>query len=280
MKYVGAHVSAAGGVENAPVNARNIGAEAFALFVKNQRQWSAGPLTEKNIEHFKNNCAALGYSADHILPHNSYLVNLGHPVEEKREKSIESFKDEVKRCMQLGITQINFHPGSHLREISESECLDLIAVSLNRILEATRGVTLLVENTAGQGSNVGYRFEHLAHIIDGVEDKTRIGVCLDTCHTFAAGYDLSDEQGYKDTFDQFERIVGAKWLKALHLNDSKKEKGSRVDRHDNLGKGYLGWKTFEMIMNDRRFDNIPLILETPDSAQWAAEIKKLYELIR
>ncbi len=278
MKYVGAHVSAAGGVENAPVNAREIGATAFALFVKNQRQWSAKPLTEENIERFKNNCATLGYSAAHILPHDSYLINLGHPEREKRDKSIKAFSDEVHRCMQLGITRINFHPGSHLKVISESACLDLIAGSINTILEGSEGVTLLLENTAGQGSNVGYRFEHLAHIIDKVEDKTRVGVCLDTCHTFAAGYPLCDKEGFHNTFEQFNRIIGMDYLKALHLNDSKKEMGSRVDRHDNLGHGLMGWSPFEFIMKDPRFDNMPLILETPDSTLWAEEIKKLQAL--
>ncbi|HED09221.1 MAG TPA: deoxyribonuclease IV [Caldithrix abyssi] len=278
MKYIGAHVSAAGGVENAPVNARNIGAEAFALFVKNQRQWSAKPLTPQNIERFKKNCAALGYSPERILPHDSYLINLGHPEKEKREKSRRALGDEVQRCMQLGITMINFHPGSHLKVVSETECLDLIAGSLNRILEESRDVTLLLENTAGQGSNVGYRFEHLAHIIDKVEDKARIGVCLDTCHTFAAGYALSDREGFHKTFEQFDRIIGMNYLRALHLNDSKKEMGSRVDRHDNLGYGLMGWAPFEYIMNDPRFDDMPLILETPDSSLWAEEIKKLYAL--
>ncbi len=278
MKYIGAHVSAAGGVENAPVNARNIGAEAFALFVKNQRQWSAKPLTLQNIERFKKNCDALGYSPERILPHDSYLINLGHPEKEKREKSRRALGDEVQRCMQLGITMINFHPGSHLKVVSETECLDLIAGSLNRILEESRDVTLLLENTAGQGSNVGYRFEHLAHIIDKVEDKARIGVCLDTCHTFAAGYALSDREGFHKTFEQFDRIIGMNYLRALHLNDSKKEMGSRVDRHDNLGYGLMGWAPFEYIMNDPRFDDMPLILETPDSSLWAEEIKKLYAL--
>ncbi len=278
MKYIGAHVSAAGGVENAPVNARNIGAEAFALFVKNQRQWSAKPLTLQNIERFKKNCDALGYSPERILPHDSYLINLGHPEKEKRDKSRRALGDEVQRCMQLGITMINFHPGSHLKVVSETECLDLIAGSLNRILEESRDVTLLLENTAGQGSNVGYRFEHLAHIIDKVEDKARIGVCLDTCHTFAAGYALSDREGFHKTFEQFDRIIGMNYLRALHLNDSKKEMGSRVDRHDNLGYGLMGWAPFEYIMNDPRFDDMPLILETPDSSLWAEEIKKLYAL--
>ncbi len=278
MKYVGAHVSAAGGVENAPVNARDIGAGAFALFVKNQRQWSAKPLTTESIERFKKNCTLLGYRPEHILPHDSYLINLGHPEKEKREKSIRAFSDEVHRCMQLGITKINFHPGSHLKVISETACLDLIADSINTVLHGSEGVTLLLENTAGQGSNVGYRFEHLAHIIDKVDDKTRIGVCLDTCHTFAAGYALCDKDGYNKTFEQFDRLIGMNHLKAMHLNDSKKEMGSRVDRHDNLGHGLMGWAPFEFIMNDPRFDEMPLILETPDSALWAGEIEKLKAL--
>ncbi|GAB4316728.1 MAG: deoxyribonuclease IV [Bacteroidales bacterium] len=280
MKYVGAHVSASGGVENAPENAHKIGAKAFALFTKNQRQWFSKPLTDKSINGFKEACEQYGYSAEHILPHDSYLINLGNPVPENLKKSRASFLDEMQRCEQLGITMLNFHPGAHLKQISEEECLDLIAESVNIALEKTEGVAAVIENTAGQGSNVGYRFEHLAYIIDRVQDKTRVGVCLDTCHTFTAGYDIKSEEGYNRTFEEFDRIVGLKYLKGIHLNDSKKELASRVDRHDNLGDGYLGEEVFIRIMNDARFDDIPIILETPDETRWAAEIEWLYGLVK
>jgi deoxyribonuclease-4 len=262
MKYVGAHVSASGGVENAPLNAHKIGAKAFALFTKNQKQWLAKPFTAENIQKFKTNCQEFGYSPELILPHDSYLINLGNPVPENLAKSRNAFLDEMQRCEQLGLKLLNFHPGAHLKQITESQCLETIAESINMVLEKTSDVTAVIENTAGQGSNVGYKFEHLAAIIEMVEDKSRIGVCLDTCHTYTAGYDIKSEEGYMSTFEEFERIVGFNFLKGLHLNDSKKELGSRVDRHDSIGKGLLGIEVFHRIMNDPRFDNMPLILET------------------
>ncbi|MBC8486472.1 MAG: deoxyribonuclease IV [Bacteroidetes bacterium] len=279
MKYVGAHVSAAGGVENAPVNAHKIGAKAFALFTKNQKQWFSKPLTENNINLFKKNCDKYEYEPKHILPHDSYLINLGNPVEENLIKSRKSFLDEMQRCELLGLELLNFHPGSHLKQISEEECLKTIAESINITLDKTKGVTAVIENTAGQGSNLGYKFEHLSFIIDLVEDKSRVGVCIDTCHTFAAGYDIKTEKGYKDTFEEFDRIVGFNYLKGMHLNDSKKDLATRVDRHDNLGKGFLGEEVFKRIMNDPRFDNMPLILETPDDNLWEEEIKWLYSQV-
>lgn len=278
MKYVGAHVSASGGVENAPINAHKIGAKAFALFTKNQKQWYSKPLTEKNINEFKENCEKYGYGPGQIMPHDSYLINLGNPVPENLEKSRNSFLDEMRRCEQLGIQLLNFHPGSHLRQISEDECLNSIAESINMTLDRTSRVIAVIENTAGQGSNVGYKFEHLAHIIDKVDDKSRIGVCLDTCHTFTAGYDIKSEEGYEATFEAFDRIVGFKYLKGLHLNDSKKELASRVDRHHSIGLGFLGEEVFRRIMHDQRFDNMPIILETPDDSLWEEEIQRLYTL--
>jgi deoxyribonuclease IV len=279
MKYIGAHVSASGGVENAPLNAHQIGAKAFALFTKNQRQWVSKPLTDENISLFKENLHKFGFEPWQVLPHDSYLINLGNPDAENLKKSRDSFLDEMKRCELLGLDRLNFHPGSHLNQISEEECLQKIAESVNIALDKTRGVIAVIENTAGQGTNMGHRFEHLKYIIDLVEDKSRVGVCLDTCHSFTAGYDLKSEQGYKNTFEEFERIVGFSYLKGMHLNDSKKEHASRVDRHDSLGKGYLGEDVFKRIMNDPRFDNMPLILETPDESLWAEEISWLYSLI-
>lgn len=280
MKYIGAHVSASGGVENAPVNAHSIGATAFALFTKNQRQWFSKPLTNENISNFKKNCEKYGYGPGKILPHDSYLINLGHPEKDKLEKSRKAFLDEMQRCEQLGIDRLNFHPGSHLRQISEEESLLIIAESINRSLDQTKGVTAVIENTAGQGSNLGYDFEHIRFLIDRVEDKSRVGVCIDTCHAFTGGYDMRTEETYNSTFDKFEKIVGFKYLKGMHLNDSKKLLGSQVDRHDQIGKGFIGEDTFKMIMNDYRMNNIPLILETPDDELWKEEIEMLYGMVK
>ena len=277
MKYFGAHVSAQGGVENAVKNAKDIGATAFALFTKNQRQWMVPALTPTQIDLFKRAVEAAGYSAATILPHDSYLINLGHPEAEGLEKSRESFFEEMRRCELLGLDRLNFHPGSHLKRISAEESLDRIAESINMALDRTKGVTAVLENTAGQGSNLGYRFEHLAYIIDRVEDKSRVGVCLDTCHTFAAGYDLRTREACDATFAAFDSIVGFGYLRGMHLNDALRPLGSRVDRHAPLGDGEIGWECFRYIAQDSRFDNIPLILETPDESRWAEEIAKLKE---
>lgn len=278
MKYIGAHVSIAGGVENAPVNARKIGAKAFALFTKNQRQWSAAPLTPESIELFKQRCEEYGYEAKHILPHDSYLINLGNPEKEALEKSRTAFLDEMQRCEQLGLDRLNFHPGSSLKKVSDEECLRTIAESINITLDKTQGVCAVIENTAGQGSNLGYSFEQIAYIINRVEDKSRVGVCIDTCHAFAAGYDLKSESGFQETFEHFEGVIGFKYLKGMHLNDSKKGVGSHVDRHEDIGKGELGIAPFRMLMHDKRFDDLPLVLETPDEDRWAEEIGMLYTL--
>ncbi len=277
-KKIGAHVSATGGVENAPKNAHDIGAKAFALFTRNQRQWRSAPLSEKSIELFKQRCAEFGYTAGDILPHDSYLINLGHPETEGLEKSRMAFLDEMQRCEQLGLDRLNFHPGSHLNKMTEGECLTRIAESINWALDKTSGVTAVIENTAGQGSNLGYTFEQIAEIIHQVEDKSRVGVCLDTAHTLASGYEIRTEEGFRDTFARFDEIIGFNYLRGMHINDSKKELATRVDRHDSVGKGVMGLKMFELLMNDSRFDGIPLILETPDESLWAEEIKLLYSL--
>lgn len=277
MKYIGAHVSALGGVENAPVNAAEIGATAFALFTKNQRQWMASPLSAKSINTFKANCEQFGYQPEYILPHDSYLINLGHPEPGGLEKSRNAFVDEMQRCEQLGLKLLNFHPGSHLKQISLQECIVLIAESINIALFETQGVTAVIENTAGQGSNVGFSFQHLADIIAQVEDKSRVGVCIDTCHAFTAGYDLKDTEGYAKTWTEFDEVVGFSYLRGIHLNDSKKELATRVDRHDNIGEGYLGMDFFKRFMADKRFDNIPIILETPNELLWKEEIALLKE---
>ena len=275
MKYFGAHVSASGGVENAVKNAKDIGATAFALFTKNQRQWIAPKLTTEQIAIFKKAMAEAGFSAAQILPHDSYLINLGHPDQEGLEKSRESFFEEMQRCELLGLDRLNFHPGSHLKRISEEGSLDRIAESINMALERTKGVTAVLENTAGQGSNLGFKFEHLAYIIDRVEDKSRVGVCLDTCHSFAAGYDLRTKDACDATFAEFDRIIGFKYLRGMHLNDAMRPLGSHIDRHSPMGEGEIGIECFKYIASDPRFDNIPLILETPDEERWAQEIAQL-----
>lgn len=279
MYYIGAHVSALGGVENAPLNAHNIGATAFALFTKNQRQWFSSPLTEESIALFKSRCAEYGFTPCQILPHDSYLINLGSPDKESLEKSRNSFIEEMHRCEQLGLDRLNFHPGSHLKKISEDDCLKIIAESINIALSKTSGVTAVLENTAGQGSNLGYRFEHLRTIIDLVDDKSRVGVCIDTQHAFASGYNLLGED-FDIVWNDFDNIIGFNFLKGMHLNDSKKELASRVDRHETLRNGLLGESPFIRILTDTRFENIPLILETPDENLWKNEIDWLKNIVK
>ncbi len=279
LKYVGAHVSASGGVQNAPIHAHEIGGKAFAFFTKNQRQWKSAPLKESEISEFKEKCKEFKFTPDHILPHDSYLINLGTPIEEDRKKSLDAFVDEMDRCEALGLTLLNFHPGSHKKLISEGDCVKLVAQSLNEAHKRNGTVTLVIENTAGQGGSVGYRFEQIRDIIDLVKDKRRVGVCLDTCHTFASGYDLRTQQNYEETMALFEKTIGFEFLRGVHLNDSKSLFSSRVDRHHSLGEGELGWPLFERMMNDDRFNNIPLILETIDETLWPKEIETLYSFI-
>lgn len=279
MKYIGAHVSTEGGVANAPLEAIAIGAKSFALFTGSSNRWISKAISEEEAETFKDNCRRGGFKAEQILPHDNFLINLGSPDAQKLNLSRKSFLDEMKRCEQLGLTMLNFHPGSHVNEIEEEKCLDLIAESINITLDKTSGVTAVLESTAGQGSNLGHRFEHLAHIIDKIEDKTRIGVCIDTCHTYSAGYDLADDEGYARTWKEFDEIIGRDYLKALHLNDDLRKLGSRIDRHAEIGKGTLGMDFFKRLVNDPRFDNMPIILETPNPAIWPEEIKLLYQLI-
>ncbi len=291
-KYVGAHVSATGGVFNAPLNAMAIGAKAFALFTKNQKRWDAKPFDNKTLDLWFENLEKSGIKPKHILPHDSYLINLGHPEEEKLIKSREAFIDEMQRCEILGLDRLNFHPGSHLQKFSkraedyndliysaELECLEIIAESINIALDKTSGVTAVIENTAGQGTNLGYKFEHLAYIIDKIEDKSRIGVCIDTCHMFTAGYDIRTKEAYEKTWNEFNKVVGFEYLKGMHINDSKPVLGSRVDRHHSLGEGEIGWDAFNFIMNDPRMDDIPLVLETIDETIWDKEIETMYSFI-
>lgn len=279
-KYIGAHVGVSGGVSNAPLTAARIGARAFAIFTRNPSRWQAKPISDEEAALFKQRCAELEFKPEQILPHDGYLINLGSPDKEKLEMSRTAFLDEIHRCMQLGLTMLNFHPGSHLNQMPVDDCLALIADSINRALDQTEGVKAVIECTAGQGSNLGYTFEQIGQIIDGVEDKSRVGVCIDTCHAFAAGYDLSTPEGYARTWADFDRYIGAHYLSGIHLNDSKKGLGSKVDRHASLGAGTLGMPFFEMLVNDPRTDFIPIILETPDDTLWPQEIAMLYDMIK
>lgn len=292
-KFVGAHVSTSGGVQNAPLNAMAIGAKAFALFTKNQKRWVAKPFDTKTLDAWFKNLDDSGILPKHILPHDSYLINLGHPEEEKLQKSRDAFIDELERCDILGLDRLNFHPGSHLQKFgkkdpeynekihyAELECLDVIAESINIALDKTKNVKAVIENTAGQGTNLGYKFEHLEYIIDRVEDKSRVGVCIDTCHMFTAGYDIRTKEAYDKTWNDFDRIVGREFLMGMHINDSKPPLGSRVDRHHSLGEGEIGWDAFKFIMEDERMDDIPMVLETIDESIWAQEIKAMYELVK
>lgn len=279
MKYIGAHVSVEGGVSNAPLQAKEIGAKAFALFTGSSSRWSSKDPSPEEIDKFKNNCQLCGYTPEVILPHDNFLINLGSPDKQKLTLSRKSFLEELHRCEILGLTMLNFHPGSHMNELEVDQCLDRIAESINMSLEKSQGVTAVLENVAGQGSNLGHQFEQLAHIIDKVEDKSRIGVCIDTCHAYSAGYDLRTPEGYEKTWKDFDEIIGMDYLKGMHLNDDKKEHGSRIDRHASVGLGTLGKEFFIRLVNDPRFDNIPLILETPNEAIWAEEIAWLYDQI-
>ena len=276
MKLVGAHVSAAGGVSKAPLNAAAIGAKAFALFVKNQLQWNAPPLSDKEADKFKKNCSELGYLPAHILPHNGYLTNLGSPDRAGLLKSRAAFLAEMRRCEQLGLVSLNFHPGSHKKLLSDDDCLKRVAESVDMSLDNTKGVCAIYEITAGQGGCVGHSFEQLARLIELASDRSRVGVCLDTCHMFAAGYDLRSTAAYTKTMKEFGSVVGFEFLKGMHLNDSRGRLGGHVDRHHNLGKGELGLGPFRMIMRDKRLDCLPLVLETSDQSLWEQEIAMLY----
>ncbi|EIN06965.1 AP endonuclease [Punctularia strigosozonata HHB-11173 SS5] len=279
---VGAHVSAAGGVENAIQNAASIGANAFALFLKSQRKWTAPPAKEESILSFPTRSKLFGYTPANVLPHGSYLINLGNPDADKRNKSYECFLDELQRCEQLGLQLYNFHPGSTVGNATQEESLALVAECINRAHEETESVVVVLENTAGAGNVLGSRFSELATIIQQVHDKSRIGVCLDTCHMFAAGYDIRTPDDWNATMTSFEQEIGIQYLKGMHLNDSKAPLGSKKDRHENIGQGHLGLASFLNILTDSRTQGIPLVLETPnyddDTGVWAAEVDILNRL--
>ncbi len=280
MKFVGPHVSIAGGVQNAPLNAAALGATGFGLFTKNQRQWSSSPYSAAAAGDFKKNLHDNGYAAKQVLAHDGYLINLGSPDPAAFTKSYAAFVDELQRCGRLGLTLLNIHPGSHLKLISEEACMEQIADAVNRAHRETEGVTVVFENTAGQGTNVGYSFEQLAFLIGHVSDKSRIGFCFDTCHAFAAGYDLRTKKTYGAAMQSLEKAVGFRYLRGAHLNDAMSGLGSRLDRHENIGRGTLGLATFRMIMRDDRFEEIPLVLETIDESLWPGEVAMLKDMAK
>ena len=279
MKYIGAHVSISGGVENAPLNAARLGATAFALFTKNQRQWNAPKYTAEQIAAFKENCRIHNYTPAQILPHDSYLINLGQPDKEKRQRALAAFIDELERCAELGLDRLNFHPGSSLKAVDDEAGCRIIGETVRIALNEVPEVTAVFENTAGQGSNLGFTFEQLALMMEVVDMPERTGVCIDTCHAFAAGYDLASEEGYEWTMAQFARNLDFSLLAGMHLNDSKGALGKHLDRHESMGKGVLGEACFRRIAADIRLDGVPMILETPVPELWAEEIAALRKMI-
>ena len=275
---IGAHTSIAGGLHNALLEGVQIGATTIQIFTANQRRWDSKPLEQDAINMWKKTLVETGIKK--IMSHDSYLINLGAPDPENLQKSLKAFREEIIRCKQLGITFLNFHPGAALKG-SEQDCLDRIVeslLSMQDVMENSQ-TRLLLEATAGQGSALGHRFEHLAYIIDKVHKHIPIGVCIDTCHIFAAGYDLRTAEACDATFKEFDRVVGLKHLYAFHMNDSIKDFGTRVDRHAPLGEGKIGIDCFRYLMNDPRTREIPKYLETPDGLPlWVKEIKMLREL--
>ena len=260
---LGAHVSTQGGVDNAPGNGKELGITAIQIFAKNQRQWKAKPLEQERIDHWHEEVKVCGIT--HQVSHTSYLINLCAPVEENRRKSIDSLVDELERAEALGLTHVVLHPGSHLKQ-GEEWGLSEIAHSLDIVHERTAGfkAKVTLENTAGQGTNLGYRFEQLARIIEQTHEHERLAVCYDTCHGFSAGYDIVGKEMYEKTFAEFDRIVGLERLQLFHINDTKKPLASKVDRHDHIGEGELGLEPFRMLLNDSRFVDVPAYLETPE----------------
>ncbi|BAM40050.1 apurinic/apyrimidinic endonuclease [Theileria orientalis strain Shintoku] len=282
--YVGAHVSASGGPDVSVVNSFNVLGQSFALFLKNQRSWNFKPLSPEWIAKFKKNLETFAYDPRFILPHASYLINVANPDANKRKKAFENFLDDIKRCEKLGIQLYNFHPGSTCGLCEKEEGIMHISDCINEALHLSSGVTIVLENAAGQNNVIGSKFEDLRDIINQVKDKTRVGVCLDTCHLFAAGFDIRTHEKFEAVMKSFDDIVGLKYLKAVHLNDSKSDLGSGLDRHENIGKGKLTKETFEFIMNSGYFKEIPIILETPtkegDESVYRQEIQLMYSLYK
>ncbi len=275
MYTIGPHTSIAGGVHNAVIQAAELGANAFGMFTKNQRQWKTKDLEKDSIALFKSTMAEKGFMAQQVLVHDSYLINLGNPDHEKRKKSLDAFIDELRRVEQLGLSLLNFHPGSHLGLIDAKESLSLVAQNLDIALSETDHAIAVIENTAGQGTNLGSSFEELAYLFEQCTNRERIGFCIDTCHAHAAGYSLGSPEEFDTAIERFDTLIGLPRLKGMHLNDAKSDAGSHLDRHASLGMGSIGWPTFEHIASDPRFENMPLVLETVDSTLWKDEVAHL-----
>lgn len=259
----GAHISTAGGISNSVTNAYNIGCNGFAMFLKSPRKWVSPAYSPDEIEKFKENCQQYNYNPlTDVLPHGQYFINLANPDEEKAQKAYDSLIDDLGRCEQLGVGLYNLHPGSSLKGNHESQ-LKQLAQYLNKALKQTKFVKIVLENMAGTGSLIGSNLEDLKFVIDLIEDKKRIGVCVDTCHTFAAGYDLVTKDAYEKFWKEFDDVIGYQYLSAIHLNDSKAPLGANRDLHEKLGQGFLGLEVFRLISHDQHLQGLPLILETP-----------------
>ena len=272
MKYIGAHVSIQGGVETAPARAADLDANAMGIFTKNQRQWAARPLTDEQCRNFTSELSASGIRPEHVVIHASYLINLATPAADARRRSVEALVDECLRAEQLGLTLVNFHPGSGLGKLTEAETLTAIALGVKEVLERTTTAVVVLESTAGQGDHVGWRFAHLRDIIDQSNADSRVRVCVDTCHAFAAGYDLASANGYEAMMTELEDTIGRDRLVAIHLNDSRFDLGSRKDRHAPIGDGMIGTSGIAHVVTDPRLDEIPFVLETTEPERWADEI--------
>ncbi len=276
-RLFGAHISTAGGVEKAPRRGASAGCKVMQIFTKNQTRWFAKRPDKKSVDAYLRNLEEAGISTEHVASHDSYLINLASPDLALRKKSFDAFVDEIARASQLEIPYLIFHPGSHVGS-GEQEGLKAVAEAMNEAIKKTpeySDVALIIETTAGQGTNLGYKFEHIAYLIDRVKDKKRVGVCLDTCHVFAAGYELRTKEGYEKTFSEFDEKIGLEYLKFFHVNDSKKDFKSRVDRHEHIGKGFIGVKAFGFLVNDVRFSKIPMALETPKGKEFAEDRENL-----
>lgn len=275
MIHIGAHVSIAGGVQTAPGRAMDLNATALGLFTKNQRQWASRPLTKDEIAGFREGLGRTGIAPEHVVIHASYLINIGNPDAAKRARSLDALVDECVRAEQLGLSLVNFHPGSGMGEITDEQTIELIAEGCRIVLDRTHSAVLVLEATAGQGAHVGHRFAHLAAIIRAAGEPQRMGVCIDSCHIFAAGYDVRSPQAYAAVMEEFAAEVGLDRLVAIHLNDAKTELGSRTDRHELIGEGLIGLEGLRNFICDRRLQRLPFILETPDPERWKDEIAML-----
>ncbi|AFN84125.1 DNA lyase/endonuclease 4 [Encephalitozoon romaleae SJ-2008] len=271
-KLIGAHLSISKGIHTIQAQMESLGLDTCAIFLKSQRRYLAPPMREGVAEMFK----ARVLHPEMIVPHGSYLINFGNPS--LVDKSMECLVDDLERCRSLGIKMYNMHPGSD-KTRDKTGCLRSISHNINKALSRVQDITILIENMAGQGNVVGSTFEELRDIIEKVEERERIGICLDTCHLFGAGFDITTEERFAEVMERFDRIIGLKFLKAMHINDSKEALGSRKDRHESIGKGMIGGKAFRFIMNSGVFDNIPLILETPDPGKYKEEAGFLRNLI-